>query len=262
VAQDLVCGGLAFFCDQIPMSLQALSDTLQPMQAVGAIRLRGLVLFWSCSLMPACSTSDANKDDLLTQRADDQAESQDDRERDEETDDADREGNDSDGQADDSDDGNGSDNDSDREADDSDSAGVDDLDDEGYQDASLGCDFHAVVLEFVERDAVDCSEFMRELPDGGGVSGEFAECFEKAQGLKRDAFSIVVMNGIDSLYGYAWVVKSSGDMLSFHYDSHPGGGGTGAETISVSACEPFMGELHCIRLGDDESICDYGQRVK
>jgi hypothetical protein len=120
------------------------------------------------------------------------------------------------------------------------------------------CTLEVIVPELVDPAAVNCSE------GSAGPTGDPRACLLEAVQSGRDAYWLSErMSGIDSLYQYATAVRSDGTTYRFSYDSHPGGGGTGADTVSVSECLPLAGQqsLACAEPRNQTDICVYGRRV-
>jgi hypothetical protein len=126
-------------------------------------------------------------------------------------------------------------------------------------DASDDCTLVTIVRELVAADAVDCSQ----QPDEGTAPAR-VQCILDAQAVSRDAFWISALtSGTDSLVQRAMIVKAGGETSALHYDSHPGGGGVGADTVSSQECESFATSpsVVCEDASAIQYICSAGRRV-
>ncbi len=121
------------------------------------------------------------------------------------------------------------------------------------------CTLRTIVSELVSSNAMDCSQ----EPDEGSGPAKI-DCLNDAQAASRDAFWLSALtSGIDSLLQSAMIVRADGETLLLNYDSHPGGGGTGADTVYLSECPSFAvsRNLGCPSAMTSNPICSLGQRV-
>lgn len=130
---------------------------------------------------------------------------------------------------------------------------------DGSGNATDDCALSTIVRERVSPEAVDCSQ----NPDEGSGPAKI-QCIAAAQAASTDAFWLSERtSGIDSLLQRAMIVKANGETFMLDYDSHPGGGGTGADTVSSRQCASFATspDLACSDATLTEQICSFGRRV-